>query len=49
MFRICILLTLGFAASQTILPAQQRNRLEGIWSVSVNDRHLTGRLTHSPE
>lgn len=36
MFRICILLTLGFAASQTILPAQERNELEGIWSVSVN-------------
>jgi hypothetical protein len=36
MFRICILLTLGFAASQTILPAQERNGLEGIWSVSVN-------------
>ena len=36
MFRICILLTLGFAASQTILPAQKRNGLEGIWSVSVN-------------
>ncbi len=36
MFRICILLTLGFAASQTILPAQERHRLEGIWSVSVN-------------
>ena len=36
MFRICILLTLGFAASQTILPAQERNELEGIWSVSIN-------------
>ncbi len=36
MFRICTLLTLGFAASQTILPAQERNGLEGIWSVSVN-------------
>ena len=36
MFRICILLTLGFAASQTILPTQERNELEGIWSVSVN-------------
>jgi hypothetical protein len=36
MFRTCILLTLGFAASQTILPAQERNELEGIWSVSVN-------------
>jgi hypothetical protein len=36
MFRICTLLTLGFAASQTILPAQERNELEGIWSVSVN-------------
>ena len=36
MFRNCILLTLGFAASQTILPAQERNGLEGIWSVSVN-------------
>jgi hypothetical protein len=36
MFRICILLTLGFAASQTILPAQERNELEGIWSVSVD-------------
>jgi hypothetical protein len=35
MFRICILLTLGFAFSQTILPAQERNGLEGIWSVSV--------------
>lgn len=36
MFRTCILLTLGFAASQTILPAQERNELEGIWSLSVN-------------
>ena len=36
MFRTCILLTLGFAASQTILPAQERNALEGTWSVSVN-------------
>jgi hypothetical protein len=36
MFRMCTLLTLGFAASQTILPAQERNELEGIWSVSVN-------------
>jgi hypothetical protein len=36
MFRICILLTFGFAASQTILPAQERNELEGIWSVSVD-------------
>jgi hypothetical protein len=36
MFRICTLLTLGFAASQTILPAQERNELEGIWSVNVN-------------
>jgi hypothetical protein len=36
MFRICILLTLGFAASQTILRAQERNGLEGIWNVSVN-------------
>jgi hypothetical protein len=36
MFRTCILLTLGFAASQTILPAPERNELEGIWSVSVN-------------
>jgi hypothetical protein len=36
MFRICILLTLGFAASQTILPAQERNALDGIWSVSVD-------------
>jgi hypothetical protein len=36
MFRICILLTLGFVASQTILPAQERNELEGVWSVSVN-------------
>ena len=35
MFRIFILLTLGFAASQTILPAQERNGLEGIWGVSV--------------
>ena len=35
-FRTCIFLTLGFAASQTILPAQERNALEGIWSVSVN-------------
>jgi hypothetical protein len=37
-FRICTLLTLGFAASQTILPAQERerNELEGVWSVSVN-------------
>ena len=35
-FRVCTLLTLGFAASQTILPAQERNELEGVWSVSVN-------------
>jgi hypothetical protein len=37
MFRTCILLTLGFAASQTILPAQERNEREGIWSVSVTN------------
>ncbi len=30
MFRICILLTLGFVASQTILAAPERNELEGI-------------------
>ncbi len=35
-FRVCTLLTLGFAASQTILSAQERNDLEGVWSVSVN-------------
>jgi hypothetical protein len=35
-FRICIVLALGFAASQTVLRAQERNELEGIWSVSVN-------------
>lgn len=32
---ICTLLTLGLAASQTILSAQERNSLDGIWSVSV--------------
>jgi hypothetical protein len=34
-FRICILLTLGFATSQTLLSAQERNGLDGIWAVSV--------------
>lgn len=34
-FRLCTILALGFAASQTILPAQERSRLEGVWSVSV--------------
>lgn len=35
LFRICMLLTLGFVASQTVLSAQEGNRLEGVWSVSV--------------
>jgi len=35
LFRLCLLLTLGFAASQTFLMAQDRNALDGIWSVSV--------------
>jgi len=35
MYRTCILMLLGFAASQTFLPAQERNGLEGVWSVSV--------------
>ena len=35
LFRICILLALGFAASQTVLYAQERSGLDGIWSVSV--------------
>lgn len=30
-----MLLTLGFAASQTVLSAQEGNGLEGVWSVSV--------------
>jgi hypothetical protein len=34
-FRLCTILALGFAASQTILPAQERSGLDGIWSVSV--------------
>jgi hypothetical protein len=45
MFRIYILLTLGFAASQTILPAQERHELEGIWSVSVT---VTNCQTDAP-
>ena len=32
----CFFLILGFTASQTILPAQERSGLEGVWSVSVN-------------
>lgn len=35
-FRISILLALGFAGSQTLLSAQDRSGLDGIWSVSVN-------------
>ncbi len=35
MLRICILLILGFAASQTLVSAQERDELKGIWSVSV--------------
>jgi hypothetical protein len=34
-FRLCTILALGFAASQTILSAQEKNGLDGIWSVSV--------------
>jgi len=34
-FRICTLVALGFAASQTILSAQEKNGLDGIWAVSV--------------
>ncbi len=34
-FRSCILFTLGFAALQTSLLAQERKSLEGVWSVSV--------------
>ncbi len=34
-FRICMLFTLGFAALQTTLQAQERKSLEGVWSVSV--------------
>ncbi len=45
MFRICVLLTLGFAASQTILPAQERHELEGIWNVSVT---VTNCQTDAP-
>jgi len=33
--RLSTILALGFAASQTILPAQDRSGLDGIWSVSV--------------
>ena len=35
LFRICLLLTLGFAASQTMLSAQERSRMDGTWSLSV--------------
>lgn len=35
-FRFCIILALGFAATQTMLSAQEPSGLEGIWSVSVN-------------
>lgn len=34
-FRLCKILALGFAAAQTILPAQEPSRVDGIWSVSV--------------
>ena len=34
-FRLCTILALGFAASQSILSAQERNGLDGIWSVRV--------------
>ena len=34
MFRICAMLVLGFAASQTMLSAQQSS-LIGVWNVSV--------------
>ena len=34
-FRICTIVALGFAASQTLLTAQEKSPLDGIWSVSV--------------
>ena len=36
LFRISILVILGLAASQTILSAQERPGIEGVWSVTVN-------------
>jgi hypothetical protein len=36
-FRLCTILALGFAASQTILSAQEKNGLDGIWSVIVTN------------
>lgn len=33
--RLCTILAFGVAASQTILQAQERSRLDGVWSVSV--------------
>lgn len=35
MFRICTILALGLAASQTLLQAQEGSGLEGVWNVSV--------------
>jgi hypothetical protein len=35
-YRLCTILALGFAASQTSLPAQEWRALDGIWNVSVN-------------
>jgi hypothetical protein len=35
MFRICTIVAFSLAASQTILPAQERSGLEGVWDVTV--------------
>jgi hypothetical protein len=35
LFRFCLLLTLGFAASQTVLSAQEKGMIDGVWSLSV--------------
>lgn len=35
LFRICTILALGLAASQTMLQAQEGNGLLGVWNVSV--------------
>lgn len=34
-FRICMMLALGFTASQTMLNAQEGGTLKGVWNVSV--------------
>lgn len=40
-FRISILLALGFAASQTLLSAQERSSLDGVWAVTVTVTNCT--------